>query len=95
MFARVTKFKMKADAVTAAVAKMEELKPQIMALDGLHQFINVMQSDGSGYIISVVESEEKSNANASHVAALWGQMAEFLEGPPEPVGHNVMANWTT
>jgi hypothetical protein len=95
MFARVTKFKMKAGSIDAAVARMEELKPQIMALDGLHQFMNVMQADGAGYVISVVETEEKSNANASQVAALWGQMAEFLEGPPEPVGHTVMANWTT
>jgi hypothetical protein len=95
MFARVTKFKMKAGSIDAAVARMEELKPHIMALDGLHQFMNVMQADGAGYIISVVENEEKSNANAPQVAALWGQMAEFLEGPPEPVAHTVMANWTT
>ncbi len=54
MFARITPYKMKSDSIDAATEMMHSLKDQIMSLDGIHQFMNVMQSDGSGYVISVV-----------------------------------------
>lgn len=94
MFARVTSYKMKSDKVDAAVALMEELKPRILALNGLINFINVMQPDGSGYVISIVESEAASDANAPHVAALWFAFADHLEAVPQPQGYAVTANWS-
>lgn len=93
MFARVTQFKMKSGTREAATAKMNELKSEIMALPGIHCFTNVMNEDGSGYVISVVESEETSNANAPKVAELWRHFADFLESPPSPVGYDVIAHW--
>jgi hypothetical protein len=94
MFARVTHYKMKSGSVDAAIALMEELKPRILALDGLVNFINMMQPDGSGYVISIVESEAKSDANAPHVAALWSAFADHLEAAPQPQGYAVTAHWT-
>ncbi len=93
MFARVTKYKMKAGSRDAATALLNQLKDQIMAMNGMHNFVNVMNNDGSGYLISVVESQETSDANAEQVAALWGQFADHLEGPPTPEGYDVIANW--
>ena len=93
MFARVTQFKMKPGSRDAATALMNALKGQIMGLPGMIHFINVMNEDGSGYVISVVESEETSNANAEKVQALWANFAEHLEGPPSPQGFDVIANW--
>lgn len=93
MFARVTQFKMKPGTREAATAKMNELKSAIMGMPGMHCFTNVMNEDGTGYVISVVESEAISNANAPKVAELWGHFAEFMEAPPTPAGFDVVAHW--
>lgn len=93
MFARITQYKMKAGSRDAATAKMNALKDQIMGMPGIHSFTNVMNEDGSGFVVSVVESEATSNANAAKVAELWGQFAEFLEGAPSPEGYDVIAHW--
>ncbi|MFY2823562.1 hypothetical protein [Ruegeria sp. MALMAid1280] len=93
MFARITQFKMKPGMRDAAEAKMNELKDQIMGMNGMHSFTNAMNEDGTGYVVAVVESEETSNANAPKVAELWGNFAEFLEGPPSPAGFDVVVHW--
>jgi len=65
-----------------------------MGMPGMHHFINVMNDDGSGYVVSVVESQESSDANAARVAELWSNFAEFLEGPPKAEGFDVISNWS-
>ncbi|MES0826361.1 MULTISPECIES: hypothetical protein [Ruegeria] len=95
MFARVTQYKMKPGTRDEATAKLNDLKAEIMGMPGMHCFTNVMNEDGSGFVVSVVESEETSNANAPKVAEIWGQFAEYLEGPPSPVGYDVVAHWHT
>ena len=70
---------------------MHSLKDQILGMPGMHNFINVMNEDGSGYVISVVDSEATSNANA---AELWGAFAEHMESAPKAVGYDVVANWS-
>lgn len=94
MFARVTHYKMKPGSKEAATAKMESLKDRILAMPGLHNFTSVMNEDGSGYVIALVQDEETSNANAETVKALWGEFAEFLEEVPTPEGFDVLVNWS-
>lgn len=94
MFARVTKYQMKPDSKDAAKALMHQLKGEIMSMPGMHSFTNVMNDDGSGYVVSVVESEEISNSNAPKVAELWGHFADHMMAPPEPVGYDVIASWS-
>ena len=93
MFARITQYKMKPGMRDAAEAKMNELKDQIMGMDGMHSFTNVMNADGAGYVVAVVQSEAASTANAPKVAELWGHFADFLEGPPTPAGFDVLVHW--
>ena len=93
MYARVTSYKMKADSTDAAVALLEDLKSDIMALPGLQHFINVMNDDGSGYVISVVESQAVSDANQEKVMAIWSNFADHLEAIPQPQGFDVIADW--
>ena len=95
MFARVTKYRMKPDSIETAMAMLDGLKPQIMALAGLKQFINMMNDDGTGCVVSIVESEEQSNANQAAVQALWGQFADHLAEPPTMEGFNIIMNETT
>lgn len=60
----------------------------------MQNFINVANDDGSGYVISVVESEATSNANASKVAELWGTFSDHMEAAPKAAGYDVVANWS-
>jgi len=94
MFARVTHYKMKPGSRDAATAKMEGLKDRILGMPGMHNFINVMNDDGTGYVIALVESEDVSNANAENVQALWGEFAGFLEEMPTPQGFDVLVSWS-
>ena len=94
MFARVTRYKMKPGSRDAATALMNQLKGQIMGMNGMKHFINVMNDDGTGYVISLVESEETSNANAEQVKQAWGQMSEFLQEMPTPECYDVVVSWS-
>lgn len=93
MFARVTEYQMKPGSVEAATELLNSLKDRIMSMPGVHNFINVINDDGSGLVISVVESEAASEANAPKVAELWGQFADHLAGPPKASGYTLLANW--
>jgi hypothetical protein len=94
MFARVTPYKMKPGTRDAATERLHSMKDMIMGMPGMKQFINVMNDDGTGYVIAVVESEAASNANAETVKAAWGRMAEFLEEMPTPQGYDVVVAWS-
>ena len=93
MFARITQYQMKPDSKQAATELMHSLKDQIMGMPGIQNFVNVMNEDGSGYVIAVVESEASSDANNEKVAALWRQFSDHLLATPKPVGYDVVANW--
>lgn len=92
MFARITKFKMKPECMDDATALVEELLPEIRALPGLLQFIDACNEDGSGYIVSVTDSQESSDANMDHVRQIWAKFADYLEEMPTPEGYNVLFN---
>ena len=81
---------MKPESVDAAKALLDELKPQIMTLPGMKHFINVMNRDGSGYVIAVVDSEEVSIANQDKVQAIWARFADYLAEPPNTEGYDVL-----
>ena len=92
MFARVSRFKMKPEFVAEAEAKLAELMPVITAMDGMVTFTNVIDEEGNGVVVSVVESEEQSNANQEQVGQIWAHFADYLTGPPEINGYRVMAH---
>lgn len=92
MFARITTYRLKPGTVDTAKEIMEGLMPQIMGMPGLKQFINAVDADGNGYVVSIVESEEASNANQSKVQQLWAQFADVLAEPPVPGGYDVIMN---
>jgi hypothetical protein len=85
---------MKADSMTDAIAMMEHLKPRILAMPGMMRFINVHDDTGAGYIVSLVESQDVSDANQEAVKAMWANFADFLEEPPVPQGFDVVADWS-
>lgn len=94
MFARVTPYKLKPGSRDAAMAQMEDMKSEILALPGLKRFVNVLDGDGNGYIVSLVESKEVSDGNMERVRALWGKMGPHLAEMPTPHGGDVVADWS-
>ncbi len=92
MYARITRYRMKPGSVETAKAMLNELKPQIMSLPGIKNFINVMNEDGNGCVVAVVESKEVSDSNQDRVQALWSQFADHLAEPPEMNGYDVLMN---
>ena len=94
MYARITNYKMKPDSIDAAMALLEELKPQIMAMPGMVRFINAHDETGAGYVVSIIESKEVAEANVAAVQAMWSNFAEHLEAMPTPQGYGVISDWS-
>ena len=95
MFARITHYKMKPEMVADAKAKVAELQSKIMGMEGLMQFINVVdETTGEGYVVSIAASQEQAEANAETAKAIWGMFADHLVEMPTPMGYDVVANWS-
>lgn len=93
MHIRVTHYKMKPEAIEAATAMLHEMKSQIMALPGMHQFINSINADGTGCVVSMVESREISEANEPAVQSIWAHYSDHLLAVPEAIGLDVIVDW--
>ena len=94
MYARITRFRIKPANLDAAAAKVEELKPRILALPGMQRFINVGNESGDGYVISIVDEQAVSNPGTEQIQAIWAEMGQFLDGAPEaPEVFRVIADW--
>jgi len=93
MFARVTTYKMKPESIETATAILHQMKAQIMALPGMKQFINTINADGSGCVISIVESKEISDANEAATQAIWSHYKDHLTAVPEATGYEVIVDW--
>jgi hypothetical protein len=90
--ALVEELQMKPECVDDATALVEELLPEITALPGLLQFIDVCNEDGSGYVVSITDSQESSDANMDHVRQIWARFSDYLEEMPTPEGYTVLFN---
>ena len=95
MYARITPFKLKPGSRDAATKLVNSLRSEIMGLPGTKHFINVINDDGSGYVVSLNESKETSDGNNEAVAQIWGKFAEHLEAMPTPEGYDVIAAWSS
>jgi len=92
MFARISTYKMNPEFVADSEAKLLELMPTIMSMEGMLTFTNAVDADGNGVVVSVVESEEKSNANQEQVAKIWAEFSGYLTEPPVIGGYRVLAH---
>ena len=93
MYARITQYKMKPGSREATLPIMESLKDQIMQLPGMVQFINVMDDNGAGYVVSLSELAETPPEAAEKIKSIWGAFADFVEDVQEAATFEVAANW--
>lgn len=93
MIARITPYQMKQGAREPATELMNSLRDQIMALPGMLRFINVMNADGTGYVIAIVDSPESINRSQEKVRAIWSRFSDHLEHMPVPHIFEIVADW--
>ena len=93
MYARITPYKMKSGSKEEAVVLLETVKGDILNLPGMVQFINVMNDDGSGYIVSLSSNAETSPDTQAKIQAIWAAFSDILEAIPTPENFEVVADW--
>jgi hypothetical protein len=91
---RITRFKMRPDAVDAARALVDRLRAEIMAQPGMQRCIIVMNPDGSGHVIALIDARGTAPESIDHVRALWHKFHGLLETMPEPEIFDVVADWS-
>ena len=93
MYARITKYKMKPGSKDTAMKIIDSLKDQVLAVDGMKSFLNVINEDGNGYVISTTTNAVTSPEAAAQIAALWGAFADVMEDVRPPETFEVITNW--
>lgn len=93
MYARITPFKMKPGSKEDAVKIMNRVKADILGLPGMKHFINVMNDDGKGYVISLTELSETPPDLQEKINAIWANFSDHLESAPTPESYGVLADW--
>ncbi|MDH3691447.1 MAG: hypothetical protein OEU36_18560 [Gammaproteobacteria bacterium] len=91
MYARVTKFSMNMQKFEESMNLLEEIRGQINAIPGLISIVHTVQRDtGNGMTVAVYPDEAVANAALETVKGIWGRFAEFMTGPPEMTGYEVI-----
>jgi hypothetical protein len=93
MQARITRFKMKPDGAAEARALMQQLKGDIVGQPGMRHCLIVMNEDGSGHVIALIDAAGGSPEAVDRVRALWHKFHDHLETMPDPEIYEVIADW--
>ena len=94
MQARITRFKMRPDAAEAARDLVHSLRGEIMAQPGAERCVILMNGDGSGYVVAVIDERGTSPESVDRVRTLWHKFHDHLEAAPEPEIFTVIADWS-
>jgi hypothetical protein len=94
MQTRITRFKMRPDAIDAARDLLGRLRAEIMAQPGIERCIIVMNPDGGGYVIALTDERGSLPESVDRVRSLWHKFHDHLEAVPEPEIFEVLADWS-
>ncbi len=94
MQARITRFKMRPEEIDGARGLLNRLKDEIMSQPGLERCITVMNPDGSGHVIALVDERGSLPESVDGVRAIWHRFHDHLERVPEPEIYEVVADWS-
>jgi hypothetical protein len=93
MQARITRFKMRQEGAAEARALMERLRGDILAQPGMQHCLIVMNEDGAGHVIAMIDEAGSSPEAVDRVRALWHKFHDHLETMPDPEIYEVIADW--
>ena len=91
---RITRFRMRPDAIEAARALVGGLQAEIMAQPGMLRCIIVMNEDGRGYVLALTDERGGEPESVDRVRMLWHKFRDHLEEAPEPEIFAVVADWS-
>ena len=84
---------MREDSAAAARSLIDSLKGEILALPGMKGCINVMNEDGSGYVISLIDDAGTSAESVDRVRAIWHKFHDHVETITSPEIFEVISDW--
>ena len=91
MYARVSRYRMKEGSFDEAVRMVDSMRPQIKAIPGIHDWLNVGRAeDGSGVVIALYNSKADADAALPRAKEIWAQFADHLAAEPEVEGYDVV-----
>jgi len=91
---RITRFRMRPDAIEAARALVGQIEAEIMAQPGLLRCIVVMNEDGRGYVMALTDARGGLPESVDRVRMLWHKCHDHLDEVPEPEISDVVADWS-
>jgi hypothetical protein len=85
---------MRPDAAEAAKGLMHELRDDIMSQPGVGRCIIVLNNDGSGYVVALIDERGGLPEAVDRVRLLWRRFHDHLETVPDPEIFEVIADWS-
>ena len=82
MYARITRYEVRAEQIQAAQDLFRASIGFIRKVRGLELFTNFMADDGNGLLVAVYENKAAAGAAAPLVHQFWSRFADVLRGPP-------------
>ena len=93
MHARITRYELKPDRLEEANAIIEQIRPQILQIPGLKEYLSFRSFDGTrGTAITIYESRAHAEASMQKALQLWVKLTEFLVSTPESEGYELIAH---
>jgi len=83
MYARIIKFQGQPGQKAEMEARIDSISATVGRLSGMVSSFVMLSDDGTGYVVSVYETEAAATAALPTTQELWGNLADILSGPPE------------
>ncbi len=91
MYARVSRYRMKSDSFDEAWQMVEAMRPQIKALPGLRDWLNLGRAeDGTGVVIALYDDRAAAEAALPSALEIWARFSDHLADDPETEGYDVV-----
>jgi quinol monooxygenase YgiN len=92
MYTRISTFLIKPGTRQQAADLANELKPEIMKLPGIRQWIYAVGEDEKGVVVAVYDDADAAKSASEAALALFGRFAKFMATPPEAHEYEVENN---
>ncbi len=80
MYARVTRYSCDPSRLDELTAKVDDAKAQVKAISGLVNIYSAWRADGNCITMAVYESQAAAEAATAQAQAIWGSLADILDG---------------